>query len=45
MSPTMRNCLMYKLCYYRFDEVKISPKTPAGFDSVRNAEIGVSLSY
>jgi len=20
-SPTMKNCLMYKLCYYRFDEV------------------------
>ena len=22
VSPTMKNCLMYKLCYYRFDQVR-----------------------
>jgi len=22
VSPTMKNCLMYKLCYYRFGEVR-----------------------
>lgn len=38
----MLNCLMYKLSYYRFDEVKTQYNKPAGFDTVRNAEIGVT---
>ena len=39
-SPTMKNCLMYKLCYYRFDEVTTMQGKPTGWDTVRNAEIG-----
>uniref|UniRef100_A0A674MAW4 Dolichyl-diphosphooligosaccharide--protein glycosyltransferase subunit STT3B n=1 Tax=Takifugu rubripes TaxID=31033 RepID=A0A674MAW4_TAKRU len=34
-SPTLLNCLMYKMSYYRFGEM-----TPPGFDRTRNAEIG-----
>uniref|UniRef100_I3K8C6 dolichyl-diphosphooligosaccharide--protein glycotransferase n=1 Tax=Oreochromis niloticus TaxID=8128 RepID=I3K8C6_ORENI len=34
-SPTLLNCLMYKMSYYRFGEI-----TPPGFDRTRNAEIG-----
>ena len=36
----MKNCLMYKLCYYRFDEVTTAQGRPTGWDTVRNAEIG-----
>uniref|UniRef100_A0A4W3H813 Dolichyl-diphosphooligosaccharide--protein glycosyltransferase subunit STT3A n=1 Tax=Callorhinchus milii TaxID=7868 RepID=A0A4W3H813_CALMI len=32
-SPVLLNCLMYKMCYYRFER-------PPGYDRVRNAEIG-----
>jgi dolichyl-diphosphooligosaccharide--protein glycosyltransferase len=39
-SPTMQNCLMYLLSYYRFDEVQTHPSVPAGFDRVRQAEVG-----
>ena len=39
-SSTMKNCLMYKLCYYRFDEVTTAQGKPTGWDTVRNAEIG-----
>eukprot|EP01114_Cavostelium_apophysatum_P001029 TRINITY_DN1088_c0_g1_i2.p1 TRINITY_DN1088_c0_g1~~TRINITY_DN1088_c0_g1_i2.p1 ORF type:complete len:728 (-),score=169.38 TRINITY_DN1088_c0_g1_i2:51-2234(-) len=39
-SPTMLNCLMYKLSYYRFGEMVLDPSKPAGFDRVRNVEIG-----
>jgi len=39
-SETMLNCLMYKLCYYRFDEVRTNPQKPGGYDSLRGAEIG-----
>lgn len=31
---------MYKLCYYRFDEVSTAQGKPTGYDTVRNAEIG-----
>ena len=31
---------MYKLCYYRFDEIRTSHQHPGGFDTVRNAVIG-----
>ncbi|KAI5019454.1 hypothetical protein ZWY2020_044342 [Hordeum vulgare] len=34
-TPTMLNCLMYKLCYYRFVETD-----GKGFDRVRGYEIG-----
>lgn len=39
-SPTMLNCLMYKLCYYRFGETRTEPGRGGGFDRVRSAEIG-----
>ena len=37
-TKTMRDCLMYKLSYYRFGEV-MSPRGGTGFDLVRQAEI------
>jgi len=39
-APTLLNCLMYKLCYFRFDEVYTEGGRPSGFDRVRSAEIG-----
>jgi len=39
-SPIMMNSLMYKLSYYRFGQVTTDPQRPAGFDRVRQAEIG-----
>lgn len=40
-SPTMLNSLMYKLSYYRFSEFVAGHGRPAGFDRVRNVEVGV----
>jgi dolichyl-diphosphooligosaccharide---protein glycosyltransferase len=37
----MKNSLMYRLCYYRFGEVRTRGDQPTGFDTVRNAEIGL----
>jgi dolichyl-diphosphooligosaccharide--protein glycosyltransferase len=39
VSITMRNSLMYRLCYYRFDEISNAPGRK-GYDTVRQAEIG-----
>ncbi|XP_064652320.1 dolichyl-diphosphooligosaccharide--protein glycosyltransferase subunit STT3A [Lineus longissimus] len=39
-SPTLLNCLMYKMCYYRFGSVYTENGKPTGYDRVRNAEIG-----
>jgi len=39
-SPTMLNCLMYKLCYYRFNEMMTEYGKPGGYDRVRGVEIG-----
>lgn len=39
-SQTLLNCLMYKLSYYRFGELKLDFRTPPGFDRTRNAVIG-----
>ncbi|XP_065652566.1 dolichyl-diphosphooligosaccharide--protein glycosyltransferase subunit STT3A isoform X2 [Hydra vulgaris] len=39
-SPTLLNCLMYKMCFYRFGEVYTEQGKPTGYDRVRNAEIG-----
>ena len=39
-SPTMLNCMMYKMCYYRFDEVSTEYGRPTGYDRARNIEIG-----
>ncbi|KAL0212571.1 hypothetical protein RCL1_006197 [Eukaryota sp. TZLM3-RCL] len=38
--PALLNSLLYKMCYYRFGEVQLDYRSPAGFDRVRNAEIG-----
>eukprot|EP00794_Sanderia_malayensis_P003161 gene3161-3630_t len=39
-SPVLLNCLMYKLCYYRFGEMQLDFRAPSGYDRTRNAEIG-----
>lgn len=39
-SPTLLNCMMYKLCYYRFDELQAEYGRPAGYDRARSVEIG-----
>jgi len=39
-SDTLKNCLMYKMCYYRFGQVYTEGGKPPGYDRVRNAEIG-----
>ncbi|XP_070556309.1 dolichyl-diphosphooligosaccharide--protein glycosyltransferase subunit STT3A isoform X4 [Ptychodera flava] len=39
-SSTLLNCLMYKMCYYRFGQVYTEQGKPTGYDRVRNAEIG-----
>ena len=39
-SPVLLNCLMYKLCYYRFGQVYTEANQPTGYDRVRNVEIG-----
>ncbi|KAK7091614.1 dolichyl-diphosphooligosaccharide--protein glycosyltransferase subunit STT3A [Littorina saxatilis] len=39
-SPTLLNCLMYKMCYYRFGAVYTESGKPTGYDRVRNTEIG-----
>eukprot|EP01105_Mastigella_eilhardi_P007214 TRINITY_DN18724_c0_g1_i1.p1 TRINITY_DN18724_c0_g1~~TRINITY_DN18724_c0_g1_i1.p1 ORF type:complete len:736 (-),score=222.48 TRINITY_DN18724_c0_g1_i1:65-2242(-) len=38
--PAMLNSLMYKLCYYGFDKMYTEHDKPAGYDRVRNVEIG-----
>lgn len=47
-SKTLLNCLMYKMSYYRFGEVQLDFRSPAGFDRTRNVEIGnknIKLKY
>ncbi|TGZ66033.1 hypothetical protein CRM22_005569 [Opisthorchis felineus] len=47
-SDTMLNCLMYKLSYYRFGEVRLDMHRPPGFDRARGVEIGkkhITLNY
>ncbi|CAH1113755.1 unnamed protein product [Psylliodes chrysocephalus] len=39
-SQTLLNCLMYKMCYYRFGQVYTEGGKPPGYDRVRGAEIG-----
>ena len=39
-SETMLNCLMYKLIYYRFSEVRSGRSEETGFDTVRDVAIG-----
>lgn len=47
-SKTLLNCLMYKMSYYRFGDVQLDFRNPAGFDRTRNVEIGnknIKLKY
>lgn len=39
-SDTMKNCLMYKLSYYRFSEINHG-RGGVGYDTVREAHVGV----
>ncbi|CDW56158.1 STT3 domain containing protein [Trichuris trichiura] len=39
-SPTLLNCLMYKLSFFRFGEVQTGLHSPPGFDRTRGVEIG-----
>ncbi|BBN00807.1 dolichyl-diphosphooligosaccharide---protein glycosyltransferase [Marchantia polymorpha subsp. ruderalis] len=39
-APKMLQCLMYKLCYYRFGELSTEYGKPPGWDRARGAEIG-----
>jgi dolichyl-diphosphooligosaccharide--protein glycosyltransferase len=39
-SETMLNSVMYKLSYYRFDEVKSSKNSQEGYDLVRGYVMG-----
>ena len=47
-TDIMKNCLMFKLCYYRFHEVRYGYNQPAGFDTVRQAPVDptpIKLKY
>lgn len=39
-APKMLNCLMYKLCYYRFGQMTTEYGKPTGYDRARGVEIG-----
>lgn len=39
-APKMLECLMYKLCYYRFGELMTEYGKPPGWDRARGVEIG-----
>ncbi|CAN0267865.1 unnamed protein product, partial [Ectocarpus sp. 12 AP-2014] len=39
-SKVFQNCLAYKLCYYRFGELRVDFNKPAGYDRARNREVG-----
>eukprot|EP00904_Undaria_pinnatifida_P008662 jgi/Undpi1/4926/HiC_scaffold_19.g08278.m1 len=39
-SKVLQNCLAYKLCYYRFGELRVDYNKPSGFDRARNREVG-----
>jgi len=39
-SDILKNCMMYKMCYYRFGQVYTEQNKPTGYDRVRNVEIG-----
>jgi len=40
-SETMKNCLMYRLCYFNFDRVQTSSDRQPGFDRARDQVVGV----
>ena len=47
-TKTMKDSLMFKLCYYRFNEVRLSYQHPPGYDTVRNMPVDpkdIKLKY
>lgn len=40
-GKALKKSLLYKLCYYRFDEMSTVAGQPPGFDRVRNTVVGV----
>ena len=47
-TDTMKNSLMYRLAYYRYNEVRMSYQHPPGFDTVRNMAVDpkpIKLKY
>lgn len=40
-GKALKKSLLYKLCYYRFDEMSTVAGQPAGYDRVRNTVVGV----
>lgn len=40
-GKALKKSLLYKLCYYRFDEMSTVAGQPPGFDRVRNMVVGV----
>jgi dolichyl-diphosphooligosaccharide--protein glycosyltransferase len=41
-SPTLLNSLLYKMCYYRFGEVRSGFSQPPGYDKARKVTVGHS---
>mmetsp|Transcript_10732 Transcript_10732/g.16278 ORF Transcript_10732/g.16278 Transcript_10732/m.16278 type:complete len:836 (-) Transcript_10732:74-2581(-) len=39
-SPTLLNCVAYKLCYYKFGQMTTAYGRPPGFDQARGKEVG-----
>jgi dolichyl-diphosphooligosaccharide--protein glycosyltransferase len=39
-SPTLLNCVAYKLCYYKFGQMPTEYGKPPGYDRARSREIG-----
>lgn len=39
-SPTLLNCVAYKLCYYKFGQMHTEYGKPPGYDRARGSEIG-----
>ncbi len=39
-SPTLLNCVAYKLCYYKFGQMPTEYGKPPGFDRARGREVG-----
>ena len=44
-SPVLLNCLMYKMCYYRFGQVYTEGGKAPGYDRVRGASLTTIVTY
>jgi len=43
VSPRMASSMMYRMCYYRFDQLVTAYGRSGGYDLVRGSEIGVKV--